>query len=79
MPSGVRLTWSSTMLVISNLLQGVSSLTSMQLPVFSGIRVLNIADINLKSCKTMCFSKKKSYNEQYNTIQLGKIGFRTLL
>ena len=40
MSSGVRLTWSSAMLVILNLTRGLLSLTSMQLPVFfSGITV----------------------------------------
>ena len=38
--SGVRATWSSAMLVIFNLPRGLLSLTSMQLPFFSGNGVL---------------------------------------
>ena len=42
MSSGVRSTWSSAMLVILNLPQGLLGLTSKQLPVFSGIGVLRL-------------------------------------
>ena len=42
MSSGVRSTWSSPMLVILNLPRGLLSLTSMQIPVFSGIGVLRM-------------------------------------
>ena len=42
MSSGVGSTWSSAMLDILNLLRGLLSLTSKQLPVFSGIGVFDI-------------------------------------
>ena len=53
MSSGVRSTWLSAMLVISNLLWGVLSLTSMQLPFFfwnRSVTEIKPSFVHLYSC-----------------------------
>ena len=53
MSSGVRSTSSSAMLVLLNLPRGLLSLTSMQLPVFSGIGVFETTPIPEKTGSSM--------------------------